>query len=119
LSRIGSCVQPDWRQPPSRRCVAGDFDALVAVLDADVVIRPDSAAMPPGASALRLSRGTRFARPALVDGSVGVVVGPNGRLFRVLGITVADGKIVAIDVVADPARLRDLDLAILGDSGFA
>jgi RNA polymerase sigma-70 factor (ECF subfamily) len=64
--------------------------------------------------ALALSRGARFAQPALVNGAVGIVVAPRGRLSRVLRFTVAHGKIVQVDVVADPARLRQIDLAVLG-----
>jgi RNA polymerase sigma-70 factor (ECF subfamily) len=48
-----------------------------------------------------------------VNGALGVVVAPRGRLFVVLGLTVRRGKIVEVDVVADPARLRQLDLAVL------
>jgi RNA polymerase sigma-70 factor (ECF subfamily) len=48
-----------------------------------------------------------------VNGAVGVVLAPRGRLFRALSFTLARGKIVQIDVVADPARLRELDLAVL------
>jgi RNA polymerase sigma-70 factor (ECF subfamily) len=104
----------------------GDLEALVAVLDPDFVIRADAAAAPPGAprevrgartwarQALAFSRGLRFAEPALVDGAVGVVVAPRGRLFRVLRFTIAGGKIARMDVVAD-GRLRDLDLAALRD----
>jgi RNA polymerase sigma-70 factor (ECF subfamily) len=54
-----------------------------------------------------------LAQPALVDGAVGSVVAPRGRLFLVFGLTITGGKITAIDVVADPARLRQIDLAIL------
>ena len=105
----------------------GDFDGLLAVLDPDVVVRADQAAVAPGASrevrgartwakqAINFSRGARFARPALVNGAVGVVLAPRGRLFRVLSFTLARGKIVQIDVVADPVRLRHLDLAVLDD----
>ncbi len=105
----------------------GDFDGLLAVLDPDVVVRADHAAVAPGASrevrgartwakqAVNFSRGARFARPALVNGAVGVVLAPRGRLFRVLSFTITDGKIAQIDVVADPARLRQLDLAVLND----
>ena len=104
-----------------------DFDALVAVLDPDVVIRADRTAAPAEGSrevrgaracakqALAYSRFAHFARPALVDGAVGVVVAPRGRLFRVLHFTLTRGKIVQIDVVADPARLHQLDLAVLND----
>jgi RNA polymerase sigma factor (sigma-70 family) len=103
----------------------GDFDGLLAVLDPDLVVRADPAAVAPGASsevhgaqawakgALAFSRGARFARPALVNGTVGVIVAPRGRLFRVLSFTFTRGKIGRIDVVADPARLSQLALAIL------
>jgi hypothetical protein len=57
----------------------------------------------------------RFAEPALVNGTVGVVVAPRGRLLGVLAFTVRAGKIVEIDILADPARLRQLDLAVLDD----
>jgi RNA polymerase sigma factor (sigma-70 family) len=103
----------------------GDFDELVAVLDPDVVLRADSGAVRVGLSGeIRgaeavageaLKGRARAARPALVDGAVGVVVAPRGRLLLVLGFTIRDGKIVEIDVVADPARLRRLDLAAFGD----
>jgi hypothetical protein len=105
----------------------GDFAALLAVLDPDVVLRADRAAVPAGASrevrgapavakqALAFSGRARFAQPALVNGAAGVVVVPRGRLLVALGLTVTRGKIVEIDVVADPARLRQLDLAVLDD----
>jgi len=105
----------------------GDFDALVAVLDPDVVVRADSAAAAPGAprevrgarnwakGAIAFSRHARFARPALVKGAVGVVMAPHGRLFRALSFTITRGRIVQIDVIADPERLRQLDLAVLND----
>ena len=102
-----------------------DFEALVAVLDPDVVVRADAAAARPGvpaevrgasqwaSQAITLAQGAAAARAALVDGAVGVVVAPRGRLFRVLNFTMKDGKIVAIDVIGDPERLRQLDLAVL------
>ena len=62
-----------------------------------------------------IAGGACAARPALVDGDVGVVVAPRGRLMMVLAFTVADGKIAAIDAIADPERVRRLDLAILSD----
>jgi len=105
---------------------AGDVEALVAVLDPDFVMRADAAAVPPGGQpevrgprvwaeqAIPLARGARAARAALVDGNVGVVIAPRGRLFRVLKFTTRNGKITAIEVVGDPARLRELDLAVLG-----
>jgi RNA polymerase sigma factor (sigma-70 family) len=103
----------------------GDFDALVAVLDPDVVLRSDRGAVPAGASrevrgaaavARRAAKGrARAARPALVNGEMGVVVAPRGRLLMVLGFTISDGKIVEIDAIGDPERLRQLDLAVLDD----
>jgi hypothetical protein len=57
----------------------------------------------------------RFAQPALVNGVVGAVWAPGGRLRVVFGFTVRGGKIAEIDAIADPARLRQLDLAVLDD----
>lgn len=101
---------------------AGGFDALLAVLDPDVVFRADRTAMPTdtsketrGASAVAkqfLGR-ARSAQSALVDGTVGVVVARRGRLFLVLRLTITQGKIVEIDVVADPTRLQQLNVAVL------
>jgi RNA polymerase sigma-70 factor (ECF subfamily) len=105
----------------------GDFGALVALLDPDVVVRADRAAAPAGAPreargarvvagrALAYSQNARFAEPALVDGAVGVVVAPRGRLLLVLAFTFRGGKVAGLDVLADPARLRQLDLAVLDD----
>ncbi len=100
---------------------AGDFEALLEVLDPDVVFRIDTGGTPPrarppvvGAEAVArqvLQRGSPlapFARPAIVNGAAGVVVAPEGRPFAVVGFTVADGRIVEIDLVADPAKLRRL-----------
>ncbi|GAA5033124.1 hypothetical protein GCM10023317_84760 [Actinopolymorpha pittospori] len=67
-------------------------------------------------SVLLASR-SRFAEPALVDGAVGIVVAPRGRLLVVLTLTIEDGKIAAYDVIAEPARLRELALAVLDDQG--
>jgi RNA polymerase sigma-70 factor (ECF subfamily) len=102
----------------------GDFEALVAALDPDVVLRADVGAVPAGASGmvrgapavaeLALSFGRRygqFARLALVNGAAGVVAAVRGRPVSVLGVTVRGGKIAEIDILADPARLRQLDLA--------
>jgi RNA polymerase sigma factor (sigma-70 family) len=105
----------------------GDFEALVAVLHPEVVLRSDGGALRPDASAvvhgahavagraLTFARLYPFARPALVNGAAGVVVVPRGRPFSVMGFTVTDGRIVEIDAIADPARLRQLDLAVLDD----
>jgi len=104
---------------------AGDFDALLAVLDPDVVFRADrtaaSAGAPEevrGASAVARQfsgRAQGGARSALVNGAVGVVVAPRGRLFLVLRLTIRHGKIVGIDAVADPAHLHQLRLSVLDD----
>lgn len=103
----------------------GDFGALIAVLDPGVVLRADAAAMPAGSprevrgapmvakGALGFAARAWFAQPALVNGAVGVVVAPRGRLLVVLGFGFAGGKITAIDVIADPGRLRQLDLALV------
>ena len=110
---------------PSLLPRAGDFDALVAVLDPEVVLRADSGAAPAGASrrvrgapavVKRVAKGrARAARPALVNGAVGVVVAPRGRLLMVLSFTISSGKIVEIDAIADPERVDQLDLALLDD----
>ncbi len=65
--------------------------------------------------ALGFSRLARFAKPAFVNGSPGFVVTRHGRAISVLGFTVRRGKIVEIDILADPARLRHLDLRGLDD----
>jgi RNA polymerase sigma factor (sigma-70 family) len=103
----------------------GDFEALLAVLDPDVVLRTDRAARRPGMPAEIRGAATvaeqavrgraRAAQPVLVNGAVGVIVAPRGRLLMVLDFTIEDGKIVAIDAIADPERLRQLDLAMLTD----
>jgi RNA polymerase sigma-70 factor (ECF subfamily) len=100
---------------------AGDFDALVAVLDPDVVFRADTGpgsrlARPPveGASPVArrvLERGqplAGLARPALVNGGAGLVVGRPGRPIAVVGFTVAGGRIVAIDLITDREKLGRL-----------
>jgi RNA polymerase sigma-70 factor (ECF subfamily) len=101
----------------------GDLQALVALLDPDVVLRADLGAMAADASrefrgapavaeqALAFSGRARFARPALVNGAAGLVVAPHGRLFAVLAFTITRGRIVELDVLADPERLRHHDLA--------
>ena len=101
----------------------GDFDALVAVLDPDIVLREDDGSGRPGASAvirgaravaeraLSFARLAPYARPALVNGGAGAVVVPQGRPFAVMGFTVTDGKIVEINVLSDPLRISQIDLA--------
>jgi hypothetical protein len=104
---------------------SADFERLVAVLDPDVLVRIDEAAARRGAprdirgarnwaqGAVAFSQMARFAQVALVDGSVGIVFVPDGKLSRVLRFTIVDGKIVQADIIAEPARLRELELAVL------
>ena len=118
-----------------RATPAGDLDALLAVLDPDAVIRIDGAArMAAGAAdaanvtrelkgastwakqLLALSRGQRSVQPALINGSVGLILAPRGILSRALIFTFTNGKVALIDVVGDPVRLRDLEIAVLPHS---
>jgi RNA polymerase sigma factor (sigma-70 family) len=129
----GAATVPDAELAVQREVVAafltalrgGDFEGLVAVLDPEVVVRAQGK---PGAAvtevrgartwasqAVGFARSARFVRPALVNGSVGLVLAPRGRLLRTVSFTFAGGKIVQIEIVADPERLRQLDLAVLGD----
>jgi RNA polymerase sigma-70 factor (ECF subfamily) len=105
----------------------GDFEGLVAVLHPDVVLRSDggaararhtvvlTGARTVAAQAITFGRLSPFARPALINGAAGVVVAAQGRPLSVMGFTVTGGKIVAIDVIAAPDRLRKLDLAVLDE----
>ena len=102
----------------------GDFDALLAVLDPDVVFRADRTFMQVGAPkevrgappvARQFLRRAQAARPALVNGSAGLIVAPHGRLLFVFDLTIRHGKIVEIEAVADPTRLRQLRLSVLDD----
>ncbi|MFD8692294.1 sigma-70 family RNA polymerase sigma factor [Streptomyces sp. NPDC059651] len=104
---------------------AGDLTAILAVLAPDVVRRADPFAVPPGSVAeargaqavaegtAALAHRSQIAELALVDGTVGVVVAPHGRLLFALSFTVEDDRITAYDVIADPARLRRLSIAVL------
>lgn len=103
---------------------AGDAARLVTLLDPEFSVHADAVAFP-GAlpqihgaeawakEAIRTSRGAKLARPALVDGAVGVVVAPRGRLFRVLRLTIRNGRIAHMEVVGDPERLRQIDVGVL------
>jgi RNA polymerase sigma-70 factor (ECF subfamily) len=106
----------------------GSFDALLAVLDPDVVVRVDDSlvvhAGVPGEihgaavvakQVVGRAQAFRACRAALVDGSVGVVVAPYGRLLAVLDLLIRGGKITAMTAISDPARLRQLHLAVLDD----
>lgn len=104
----------------------GDFEGLLTVLDPDVVVRIDEPAAQPGApreihgarnwakGAIGFSRqlaGT--VQPMLVDGEIGLVWSPGGHVYRVLRFSFVEGKIATVDIIADPTRLGELDLAIL------
>jgi Sigma-70, region 4 len=104
---------------------SGDVEALIAVLDPDVVIRADRFAQPSEAlrevrgarqwapQAIAAARGARAARPAIIDGSVGLIIAPRGRLFGALRFTFANRKVASFEVIGDPERLRQLKLGIL------
>lgn len=106
---------------------AGDFEGLLAVLDPDVVVRLGEGAGAPGAprelrgarnwaqGAVAFSRLARFMQPALINGVVGLVFAPDGKLTRALTFTFANGKIVEVDIIADRDELQKLNLAILSD----
>jgi RNA polymerase sigma factor (sigma-70 family) len=100
----------------------GDFGALVAMLDPEVVLRADAAAVWAGASgevhgaaevAGTFSGRARAVRPALVNGACGAVWLQRGQPRMVFGFTISGGKIAAIDMLADPERIRQLDLVVL------
>jgi len=97
---------------------AGDFDALVAALDPNVLLRDDrrtgASSVIRGASALanQVSGRAKAAQSALVNGSVGVIAAPRGKLVYVLSFTIRHGKIAEVDLISDPARIRRLVLAV-------
>ena len=104
----------------------GDFDALLALLDPSVVARADAAAVAAGAApevrgaaevATTFAGRARAARPALVDGLVGLAWAPGGHPRVVFDFTTENGRIVAIDLIADPARLGELELELLNEEG--
>ncbi len=106
---------------------AGDFDALVVLLHPDVVLRADFSPGRPSRSAVfrgpeavagqaRMANRTAEVHPALVNGAAGAVVMLRGRPFAVMGFTVAEGKIVEIDAIGDPERVRRVAAAVLGGS---
>ena len=129
----GAGAAPDADLPRQRAVVDaffaavrhGDFEALLAVLDPEVVLRAD---LGPGAAS-RLVRGAaavaeqtrgfaRFAgmgKPVLVNGAVGLLGAGGGRAYSVMAFTVRNGRIVELDILADPARLARLDLGALAD----
>jgi Sigma-70, region 4 len=127
----GSATTPGTDPGRQREIVAaflaaargGEFDALLALLDPAVVLRADRAAVQMGASkevrgaaavAGTFSGRERGAQPALINGAAGAVWAPGGRPRVVFTFTITRGRITAIELVADPERLRRLDLAIPG-----
>jgi RNA polymerase sigma factor (sigma-70 family) len=106
----------------------GDFDALVALLDPDVVLRSDFGPRRPAApvvtrGAAAVARQALLGalpgaqlHPALVNGTAGVVITVKGRPFAVMGFTVTAGRIAEIDAIADPDRVRRIAAAVLGDA---
>ena len=136
----GTAAAPDADRPRQREVVGaflaasrdGDFDALVALLDPDVVLRADRVAVE--ASEARVARGAprlssevrgvaavaetfkgraRAAQPALVGGVPGLAFAPGGRPWAVFAFTIAGGRIIAVDLIADPERLARLDVELL------
>jgi RNA polymerase sigma factor (sigma-70 family) len=103
----------------------GDFEALLAILDPEIVLRADAGAGPFGPSVLvrgarevmaqaqRFAPLSRFARPVLVNGAPGFMVVRGGEPLAVLAVTVQDDRITELDILADPARLARLDLSEL------
>ncbi len=105
----------------------GSFDALLAVLDPDVVARFDPRTVPVGMPAemhgaeviakqlVESAQMFRACRAVLVDGSVGIAVAPQGRLLAIVAPLIREGKITTITTITDPAHLRQLRLAVLDD----
>ena len=105
----------------------GDFDALLAVLDPDIVLRVDGGAARPEAStevhgaeniasrALQFAHNAPYGRPVVVNGVAGTLVVRDGRPLSLSSFTVRGGRIVAIDILADPVRLRE----VVAELGYA
>jgi RNA polymerase sigma factor (sigma-70 family) len=134
---VGSAVDADLARQRSvadrflAALRAGDFEALMNVLDPDLVVHIDAAAARPGApteihGAEAWAKGAvafsaafahlaRSTTPAIIDGKIGAISAPGGHLVRALNLVIKDGKVAEIEIIGDPARLRDLDLSILTD----
>jgi RNA polymerase sigma-70 factor (ECF subfamily) len=106
-----------------RAARGGDFEALMQLLDPDVVLQPDAAAERMGSLLLTrgaaqvataLSGGAQAARLAIVDGVAGLVWAPRGETRGVIEFTITNGRIVAINVTGDTDRIRGLDIVVLG-----
>jgi len=100
---------------------AGDFAGLLAVLDPDLVVRADiSGTLTETRGAAVWAKGAvsyghlaRLTQPALVDGTVGVVVAPGGRLVRAIRFTIVNGKIAELEIIGNPARLHELEVSTI------
>jgi RNA polymerase sigma factor (sigma-70 family) len=102
----------------------GDFDAMLALLDPDVVLRVDAGELGIGTSrvvhgaetvvrqALAYSRFSYASRPVLVNGGAGIATVPDGQPLSIMGLTIRRGKIVEIDILSDPERLQQIDPAV-------
>ncbi|MGW0663730.1 RNA polymerase sigma factor SigJ [Streptodolium elevatio] len=108
---------------------AGDFEALLAVLDPDVVLRADTGAAAVGGvsrlvsgaravaeQALTFTQFAPYSRLALVNGAYGLVTAPEGTAFSVMSFAVADGRVVEINLLADPDRLAELAIPALPEA---
>ncbi|MEV4452717.1 RNA polymerase sigma factor SigJ [Streptomyces mirabilis] len=131
--RVRGAAAPEPELDPARQKLvldaflaasrAGDFEALVSVLHPDVVLRVDSGVLVGGAAASKVVHGAtgvaqqalmfrqfaEFSRLVLVNGAVGVVTAPEGRPLSVMGVTITDGRIVEMYILADPERLSGLE----------
>nr|WP_315971412.1 hypothetical protein [Paenibacillus sp. N3.4] len=93
----------------------------MAALDPDVLLRDDRqrgvSSLTRGARALvqKVSGRAQAAQSAIIDGSVGVIAAPRGRLLYVLKFTIKSGKIAEVDLISDPTRIRQLDMSVFGD----
>jgi RNA polymerase sigma factor (sigma-70 family) len=128
---VPSASRPEQREVVEAFLAAlrgGDIEGLLSVLDPDVLVKVDEAAGRPGGGpreirgarnwargAIAYSQAARFAQTALVNGVVGAVFAPGGKLFSALRFTITDGKIVQVEVIANRTRLRELDLTVLKD----
>ena len=137
-SNASRTVQREVVEAFLRAARTGDLEGLLAVLDPDAVLRIDGAARIAfgaadaaatvrelrGASiwakqlvaltrGMRVAQDMRFVQPALIDGSIGVILAPRGKLSRVLTFTFVRDKVTRVDVIGDPARLRELDITVL------
>ncbi|WP_424891953.1 sigma-70 family RNA polymerase sigma factor [Streptomyces sp. XH2] len=129
----GQAPAPDSDVAACRRVVdaflaaarGGDFDALVAVLDPDIVLRSDGGTLRPSAlrrgaagvasQAIMFARFAEAALPALINGTPGVVAFADGRAMSVMAFTVRGGLVTALDILTDPERLARIDLSALTD----